>query len=74
MAKSSPNAQTNLLEHSEAKVRLYEEYLSAYLSVLGEVSTIQKVFLFDLLCGEGVYENGEKGSPIIALDVLETHY
>lgn len=74
MTKSGTNAQTNLLEHSEAKVRLYGEYLSAYLSVLGEVSTIQKVLLFDVLCGEGIYENGAKGSPLIALDVLEQHY
>ena len=68
------NAQTNLLEHSEAKVKLYGIYLSAYLSVLSKVSSVKKVFLFDILCGEGIYENGEKGSPIIALDVLSQHY
>ena len=72
MKKVDP--KTTLLEHSEAKVRLYGKYLSAYLSILSKVQSIRQVFLFDLLCGEGEYENGAKGSPLIALDAIYQHY
>lgn len=72
MKKVDP--KTTLLEHSKAKVRLYGKYLSAYLSILSQVHSVKKIFLFDLLCGEGRYENGAKGSPLIALDILKRLY
>ena len=72
MKKANP--KTSLLGHSKAKVDLYGKYLSAYISILGKVKAIERVFLFDLLCGEGIYENGGKGSPVIAMDVLARHY
>jgi three-Cys-motif partner protein len=68
------NPQTNLLEHSEAKVKLYGRYLSVYLNILHQVQFVKKIFVFDLFCGEGIYENGAKGSPIIALDCIRNHY
>jgi three-Cys-motif partner protein len=72
MKKADP--QTSLLEHSEAKVRLYGRYLSVYLNVLHQAQFVKRIFVFDLFCGEGIYENGSKGSPIIALDCLRNHY
>jgi len=63
-----------MLEHSEAKVKLYGTYLSIYLSVLSKVPAVQKIYLFDLLCGEGIYQDGSKGSPLIALDTIKNHY
>lgn len=64
----------SMLEHSEAKVKLYGTYLSIYLNILSRVPLIEKIFIFDLFCGEGVYEGGGKGSPIIALDAIKNHY
>jgi three-Cys-motif partner protein len=66
--------KTNLLEHSEAKVKLYGTYLAKYLNILSRTPYVEKIFLFDLLCGEGIYENGAKGSPIIALETIKEHY
>ncbi len=66
--------KTNLLEHSEAKINLYGTYLSKYLNILARNQYVEKIFLFDLLCGEGIYSDGEKGSPIIALEAIEKHY
>jgi three-Cys-motif partner protein len=68
------NAKTYLLEHSEAKVRLYGRYLSVYLNVLHRAQFVKRIFVFDLFCGEGIYENEAKGSPIIALECIQTHY
>lgn len=68
------NPKTNLLEHSEAKVNLYGKYLSVYLNVLHRAQFVKRIFIFDLFCGEGIYENEAKGSPIIALDCIRNHY
>ena len=71
MAKAE--SQTSLFEHSEAKVKLYGKYLSIYLNVLAR-STIDNIYLFDLFCGEGIYSDGGKGSPMIALECIKNHY
>ena len=70
----SVNPKTSLLEHSEAKVALYGSYLSVYLNILHRASFVKRIFVFDLFCGEGIYENKSKGSPIIALDCIQNHY
>lgn len=64
----------NLLEHSEAKVKLYGTYLAKYLNILSRNPYVQRIFLFDLLCGDGIYDKGAKGSPIIALETIKNHY
>jgi three-Cys-motif partner protein len=69
-----PDPKTHLLEHSEAKLKLYDTYLARYLSILARNPYVERIFLFDLLCGEGMYENGEKGSPIMALETVKDHY
>ncbi|MEO5886185.1 MAG: three-Cys-motif partner protein TcmP [Anaerolineales bacterium] len=68
------NPKTNPLEHSEAKIKLYGRYLSVYLNVLHRAKFVKRIFVFDLFCGEGIYENDIKGSPIIALDCIKNHY
>jgi len=68
------DAKVVMLEHSEAKVSLYGTYLATYLNILSRVPSIQRIFLFDLMCGEGIYENGGKGSPVIATEVIKNHY
>jgi three-Cys-motif partner protein len=62
-----------LLEHSIAKVKLYKFYLATYLNIMSR-SPFNKIFLYDLMCGEGVYSDGEKGSPIATLEVIKDHY
>lgn len=63
-----------LLPHSKAKISLYVKYLALYLNVLHRVSFIKKIYLFDLFAGEGVYEDGEKGSPIQTVETIKNHY
>ncbi|MBI2419801.1 MAG: three-Cys-motif partner protein TcmP [Ignavibacteriales bacterium] len=63
----------HIKEHSEAKVSLYSRYFSIYLNVLAR-TYIKNIYLFDLFCGEGIYEDGGKGSPIAALECIRNHY
>lgn len=62
-----------LLEHSKAKVKLFERYLSIYLNILDRAGFIRNIILADLFAGEGIYKNGEKGSPIIAFEAIQRH-
>lgn len=57
-----------------AKIQLYQKYFSVYLNIISRVSFIDKIHLYDLFAGEGVYENGEKGSPLVAIECIKNHY
>lgn len=73
MAKK--NVKTNLLNHSEAKVQLLSEYLKRYLNIVSNNDYTESINIYDLFCGQGVYDNGGEGSPIVALkQVKETYY
>lgn len=63
-----------LLAHSRAKVDLLKRYLAVYLNILSRWRSLDEIFIFDLMCGEGVYRNGFEGSPIAILKTIKTHY
>jgi len=71
MAKDS---QKIMLDHSKAKVELYGSYLAKYLNIISRDGYTKKIFIYDLFCGEGVYENNGKGSPIIALETVQNNF
>lgn len=73
MSKNVKNISV-LLEHSEAKVQLLGSYLDRYLGIISNDKHTEKIFLYDLFCGEGLYENGGKGSPIIILEKVKNLY
>src|SRR5690554_349687 len=64
------DSQKYFFEHSEVKVKLLSLYMERYLNILLLAKYINKVILFDLFCGEGIYEDGGKGSPIILLEAI----
>jgi three-Cys-motif partner protein len=66
--------EKGLEDHSKAKIELYKKYLSIYLNIIARVDFIDKIHLYDLFAGEGVYENEEKGSPLIAVQCIKDHY
>jgi three-Cys-motif partner protein len=69
------DVKTNLLGHSQAKVRLLGEYLKRYLNIISNDGYTEKIHIHDLFCGPGEFEDGGEGSPIVALrHVKETHY
>ena len=71
MAKDS---QKIMLDHSKAKVELYGSYLAKYLNIISRDGYTKKIFIYDLFCGEGVYENNGKGSPVIALETVQNNF
>lgn len=67
--------KANLLDHSEAKVRLLGEYVKRYLNIISNDGYTEVINIYDLFCGPGLYENGGHGSPLVTLKhVKETYY
>ncbi|MEI9954908.1 MAG: three-Cys-motif partner protein TcmP [Ferruginibacter sp.] len=62
---SKKDVKENLLEHSEIKVRLLGEYLKRYLGVIANLGYNEKIRIYDLFCGNGRYDDGGEGSPLI---------
>lgn len=72
---SKPKSQTMMLNHSKAKVKLLSKYLEKYLNIISNDGFTKRISVFDLFCGEGIYENDGEGSPIVILRVLkELHF
>ncbi len=74
MVAARYDSKTIMLEHSKAKVELYATYLSRYLNILSRANYWDKINIYDLMCGEGIYSDNSKGSPIIALEKIKEHY
>jgi len=68
------SSQTNLLSHSEAKVKLFGDYIQKYLNIISNDGYTKVIHLYDLFCGPGIYENGGEGSPVIALKKIKNTY
>ena len=64
-------SQVVMLDHSKAKVLLLQKYLEKYLNIIANDGYTQKINVFDLFCGEGIYENDGEGSPIAILRTLK---
>jgi len=53
-------------EHTKVKHAILSKYLDAWIRILGR--HYKKVCYFDCFAGKGQYSDGEKGSPVIALE------
>jgi three-Cys-motif partner protein len=72
---SKKDSKSNLLDHSEAKVRLLGEYLKRYLNIICNTPYVDRVNIYDIFCGEGIYANGGEGSPLVAMrQIKNLHY
>lgn len=71
---SKKDVKTNLLNHSEAKVQLLGEYLKRYLNIISNDGFTEKINFYDLFCGQGEYENGGEGSPLVTLRKIKDTY
>jgi three-Cys-motif partner protein len=67
-------SQQTMMQHSEVKIRLLKLYLERYLNVLSVSQFFGDIYLYDLFCGEGIYENNGKGSPIVILETIKNTY
>lgn len=61
----------DLAPHTEAKHVILKRYLGAWFPILSRYS--DRILYIDGFAGPGRYSKGEAGSPLIALDVANTH-
>ena len=71
--RSAPTT-SYLEEHSEAKASFISAYLSVYHRILERAQSIREVLIYDLMCGEGVYADGKKGTAHEVLDAVKRHF
>jgi len=57
--------------HTKGKHEVLRHYLEAWFPILG--STQGRIVFIDGFAGPGQYDKGERGSPLIALDVFRQH-
>ena len=60
-----------LEDHTRGKHMVLREYLYPWLAMI--LSTFERAMFVDAFAGPGEYENGEFGSPVIALKALAQH-
>lgn len=60
--------------HSKAKVDFYKTYLERYIAILCQSQYIRHIRIYDVFCGMGIYEDGGKGSPVVAYDTIKSIY
>ena len=64
------DTQGNIHEHSKIKLELYRLYLERYLSVLLVTPSFSSIQINDVFAGCGVAHNEEKGSALIAAEII----
>ncbi len=64
-------AKEVMLPHSRAKVAFYREYLTRFLSIMSVCKYCETVNIFDIFCGQGIYDDGGHGSPIQAMETIQ---
>ncbi|MFH1049328.1 MAG: three-Cys-motif partner protein TcmP [bacterium] len=57
-------------QHTQAKLELYNNYLEKYLRILSFSPYVNKIIIFDLFSGSGIYDDGTLGSPMIAYEAI----
>jgi len=65
------DVKNTLQIHSKAKIEFYAAYLKRYLKILYLAPTINHINIYDVFCGAGIYDDGGKGSPIVAFDAIK---
>lgn len=71
---ANQDVKKNLLNHSEAKVKLLGAYINSYLNIICNDGYTQKIHIYDLFCGDGIYEDGGHGSPIVIMKAIKNVY
>jgi len=71
MSRTKKETKENVFEHSQAKLEFYKNYITQYLIVLLNDQFTHTINIYDIFCGIGIYEDGNEGSPIIAIKIIE---
>ena len=74
MKEKQTDVKKTLQIHSKAKVDFYKTYLERYVAILCQSKFIKHIRIYDVFCGMGIYEDGGKGSPVVAYDTIKGIY
>ncbi len=74
MKTKRTNVKNTMQIHSQAKVEFYKTYLERYVAILCQSKFVKHIRIYDVFCGMGIYENGGKGSPIVAYETIKSIY
>ena len=74
MMEKKVDVKNTMQIHSKAKVDFYKTYLERYVAILCQSQYISHIRIYDVFCGMGIYEDGGKGSPVVAYDTIRGIY
>lgn len=74
MKAKKSDAKSTMLIHSQAKVDFYKTYLERFVAILCQSKFIKHIRIYDVFCGMGIYNDGGKGSPVVAYDTIKGIY
>lgn len=57
--------------HTEAKLKFYIYYLERYLPVLFKSQFVEKINIYDMFCGQALYDDGKEGGAVRAFNKLK---
>lgn len=69
--RRNKDVKKNLLGHSEVKVKLLGYYLDRYLNIIANDGYTSQIHIHDMFCGEGLYDDGGAGSPLVILKAIK---
>jgi three-Cys-motif partner protein len=58
---------------SKRKLEIIESYLASFTKILGSSTSESCVYYVDGFAGKGIYEDGAKGSPLLAIDLAKKY-
>ena len=74
MANRKSSTSDHLKGHSVAKAELIRDYLAIYLNILEQARGQRDVYVLDLMCGEGIYRAGERGTALQIAETVRKHH
>jgi three-Cys-motif partner protein len=73
MAQDSDNFFQEQKDWSKRKLSIIQLYLAGFTKILGSSTTQSCVYYVDGFAGKGVYDDGSKGSPVLAAEMSQTY-
>ncbi len=68
---SRKETKNNVKRHSEAKLKFYIHYLERYLPILSKSEYIKKINIYDMFCGQAIYDDGKESSAVRAFNKIK---
>ena len=68
---SKKDTKNNIKPHTEAKLKFYIYYLERYLPILFKSKFITKINIYDMFCGQSIYNDGKESGAVRAFNTIK---